>query len=102
MLLFIVILSCRLDYIQSFNVDIKHPIQLELGEKSKTLFGHSVIIDNDVAYVGAPEYQTRGAVFQCPFNGKVFDPQTSVCQKIPGMPYATMYIKQCDCLKHCL
>jgi hypothetical protein len=93
MLLFIVILlTCRLDLIHSFNVDVNHSIVLELDQQSKAaLFGHSLIIDNDVAYIGAPDYETRGGVFKCTFDGKNFDSQTPSCKKIPGLYPVHLY-----------
>lgn len=35
-----------------------------------SLFGHSVALGKDVAFVGAPKHDTSGGVFKSPFHAK--------------------------------
>ncbi|TRY62173.1 hypothetical protein TCAL_16246, partial [Tigriopus californicus] len=57
----------------SFNIDTQSWFAFSppSNVNAKTsLFGHSVALGRDVAFIGAPRYDTSGGVFKCPFQAR--------------------------------
>ena len=73
-------------FAKCFNVDLNHPILVHgpgSRNANETLFGYSLALDPaGSVYVGAPGYETGGAVFRCDFDGKRVAGEQAFCSEI--------------------
>ena len=73
---------------RAFNLATDKPIWASSDRVSSAAdyFSYSMALDpqNSILFVGAPGYETSGAVFKCPFQGSNPNEQTVSCSRIAG------------------
>ena len=69
---------------QAFNVQDEDPIIFTNPMPSSgNFFGHSFVIDDDFAIIGAPKQDIIGKLFRCSFNGEESGPSGG-CEELRG------------------
>merc|ERR1712020_412493 len=61
----ILLLFGKIYFSLAFNIDLENPIVFNPSNNDKGLFGHSVALTGSKAFIGDPESDNHGNLFQC-------------------------------------